>query len=467
MRRWIRRILLFLAAFVLAAGGYTVYYLSRVAPVGAGYYAKVLCSGVFVSGRDPAEIVDVDLALDHPMASRLAVDVDRDERIVTVSLAGLYKSVAVFREGLGCTLAIDTTPEELRAQTAGLDLRPAATDGGMTPAPPSAEVDAARLEAAIDAAFAEPDPARPRRTRAVAVAYDGSLIAERYAPGFTATTTLQGWSMTKSLTNALVGRLVAQGRLDVHAPAAVPEWRGDGDPRAAVTLDQLLRMSSGLAFDETYVDPWADPQAMLFRSASAAAYAAAKPLAYEPDTHWSYSSGTTNIVARVVRDVVAAAGENPFAYPRRALFDPLGMASAVIEPDASGAFVGSSFSYATARDWARLGQLFLQDGVWNGERLLPEGWVAYSTTPTPASPRGRYGAHFWLNAGDDGDGANRPSPEVPADTYFMSGFEGQCVAIVPSRRVVAVRLGMTKDESAWSCSGFVADVLAAVPAEPL
>ncbi len=457
MRRWILRFVLFIAAFALAAGGYSAHYLSQNVPAGTAYFAKILCSSVFVSGRDPDDVLAVDLALDHPLTGNLDVDVDHGQRTVGVSFKGLFERRAVFRDGLGCTLALDVSAEELHAQVS-------VESPSRQPAEPWPDnpPDAA-MTAALDRAFGEPDPERPRRTRAVAVVHDGRLVAERYAPGFGRDMPLTGWSMTKSLTNTLVGLLVEQGRLDLHAPAPVPEWQGSGDPRGGVTLDQLLRMSSGLEFEETYFDPLADVQLMLFRRPSAAGFAAAKPLAAAPDSRWSYSSGTSNIVSRVVRGAVEEAGEDYFTFPRRALFDRLGMRHAVIEPDASGTFVGSSFSHATARGWARLGQLYLQDGVWDGERLLPEGWVAYSTSPTPRAPRGRYGAHFWLNAGDDESGGNRPFPELPPDAYFMSGFEGQSVTMVPSRRAVIVRLGMSKSPTSWDRGAFVADVLAALP----
>lgn len=457
MRKWILRLVLFIAAFALAAGVYAARYLSQNVPVGTAYFAKILCSGVFVSGRENDDVLAVDLALDHPMTGHLDVDVDNAQRTVTVSLKGLFTRRAVFRDGLGCTLALDVSPEGLDGQVKSEPPSPRPADPWLEDEP------SAELAAALDRAFDEPDPERPRRTRAVAVVHDGRLVAERYAPGFGRDMPLTGWSMTKSLTNTLVGLLVEQGRLDLHAPAPVPEWRADDDPRGAVTLDQLLRMSSGLEFEETYSDPLADVQLMLFRRPSAAAFAAAKPLVAEPDSRWSYSSGTSNIVSRIVRRAVEEAGEDYLTFPRRALFDRLGMRHAVIEPDASGTFVGSSFSYATARGWARLGQLYLQDGVWNGQRLLPEGWVAYSTTTTPQAPRGRYGAHFWLNAGDDENGSNRPSPELPPDAYFMSGFEGQSVTVVPSRRAVVVRLGMSKSPTSWDRGAFVADVLAALP----
>jgi CubicO group peptidase (beta-lactamase class C family) len=201
---------------------------------------------------------------------------------------------------------------------------------------------------------------------------------------------------------------------------------------------------------------------MLFDRGDAAAYAAAKPLAHPPDSYWHYSSGTSNIVSRILRESFEGDQAAYFRFPREALFDRIGMRSAVIEPDASGTFVASSFMFATARDWARFGLLFLEDGVWQGERILPEGWVEYSTTPTPKAPQGRYGAHWWLNAGDPDDPADRPWPDLPTDTFSARGFEGQEVVVIPSRDLVLVRLGQSRPESSYSSNDFAAAVLSAI-----
>jgi len=274
------------------------------------------------------------------------------------------------------------------------------------------------------------------------VAQDGRLLAEAYAPGVSLDAPLLSWSMGKSVTMALVGALVLDGRLDVAAPAPVPEWREPGDPRGAITLDQLLRQSSGLAFDETY-GAVSDVSRMLFARPDTGAFAAAFPLAGPPESRWAYSSGTSNIVARIVRDVFDGDLGAMVRYANERLFDPAGMTSAHFEPDASGSFIGSSFVFMTARDWARFAELFRLDGVWEGRRLLPEGWVRYATTPTPAAPQGSYGAHWWLNAGTPDDAADRPWPGVPAELYAARGHSGQWAAVVPSARLVVVRLGLT------------------------
>jgi CubicO group peptidase (beta-lactamase class C family) len=226
----------------------------------------------------------------------------------------------------------------------------------------------------------------------------------------------------------------------------------------------LLRMSSGLEFEEVY-GPLSDATAMLFERHSSAHVAMAKPLAVAPDTVWSYSSGTSNVLAWIVRETVEREGGwSAYAsFPRRVLFDPIGMSSAVMEPDPSGTFVASSFMLATARDWARFGLLHLHDGVWQGRRILPEGWAAYVATATAAAPIGEYGAQWWTNAGAPGNASERRFPSAPTDAYQASGYQGQAVIVIPSREVVIVRMGMTHDREVLDLDGVIARVLAALP----
>ncbi|MBN3820394.1 serine hydrolase, partial [Paraburkholderia sp. Se-20369] len=332
------------------------------------------------------------------------------------------------------------------------------------PAPPTADVDAHKLQDALAGAFDEPDPAHPRRTRAIVVLYRGKVIAERYAPGFSADMPLPGWSMTKTVTAALIGMLVAQHRLSPDESALLPEWRGTGDPRARITLDELLRMTSGLQFNEDYDDPLSDVAVMLFTQPDTARFAAAKPLASPPGTRWQYSSGTSAILARVMREAMGAPDADYLAFPRRALFEPLGMHHAVFESDASGTLASPSFMYASARDWARFGQLLLQDGMWDGTRLLPAGWVRYLTRATPQAPRREYGAQLWVTVPEPFNDTDPRAKALPADAFHAVGHEGQFVSVVPSRQLVVVRLGLSRPESAWNHEAFLSRVLDAVPA---
>jgi CubicO group peptidase (beta-lactamase class C family) len=295
----------------------------------------------------------------------------------------------------------------------------------------------------------------------VLVVYNDQLIAERYAPGITKDMPLIGWSMSKSVTSALVGILVSQGKLTVKDPAPVPEWQAAGDPRHAITLEQLLEMSCGLAWEEVYeTKPISDVNLMLFTKPDTAAYAAGLPLAAAPGTKWNYSTGTTQIISRIIRGTFSEPKEY-YAFPRAALFNRIGMRNTVLCPDASGTFVGGAFVFASARDWARFGLLYLHDGVWGSERILPEGWVAFTRTPAPAS-HGIYGAHFWLNQGEiKGLGASKLFADAPHDLFYCAGYQSQLVIIIPSRKLVLVRLGMTT-KGEWAMDEFVTNILKAI-----
>ncbi|MBI4676057.1 MAG: serine hydrolase [Elusimicrobia bacterium] len=428
----------------------------RVAAVGAAYKAKVLASAIFVSGRPLDAALAQDVSAESYRILRLfKAEVDRPRLRVTVSFLGLQPRTAVFRPGLGATLAIGVPPESLRPASTAPPRAQAPWPAGEG-APPPAQ---GRIAEALAFAFAEPDPARKRRTRAVVVVQDGRLAAERYAPGFGPSTPLPGWSMTKSVLSSLVGVLVGRGLLSLERRDLLPEWSSQGDPRGRISLEDLLRMRSGLEFEEIYTDPLRDVAQMLFNRPSAAAYASAKPLRHEPGKVWSYSSGASNILGLVCRRAVESAGEDWLTFPRRALFEPLGMASAILEPDAAGDFVFSSFMFATARDWARYGLFFLQGGRWEGRRVLPEGWTAFCARPTPQSQEGRYGAGWWLKIPKELGGQTPAARKAPPDAFFAIGHEGQVLTVIPSLRLVAVRLGLSIRIDAWDHAAFLAALL--------
>jgi CubicO group peptidase (beta-lactamase class C family) len=432
-----------LAAALAAAWGLPR--LARLASVGCSYKAKVLASALFVSGLEPdperaPEIADEAYRLMRLFRAR----VDREKKSVTVSFFGLQPRTAAWRPGLGATLTASPLPPA-----------PPFPEPARAPELPAREDPA--LGPILDAAFAEPGPRR-RRTRAIVVIQDGAIVGERYAPGIARETPLNGWSMTKSVMGALIGTLVRDGRLALGSKGLLSEWRGEGDPRAAISLEDLLRMRSGLRFSEVYADPHSDVNRMLFDGRDAGGFAASRPLESPPGAVWKYASGTTNILSLIARRTV---GEQDYpSWPRRALFDPLGMASAVLEPDAAGTFVGSSFLFATARDWARFGLLHAN----GGGALLPEGWVRFATTPTPQAPDGRYGAHWWLKLSPELGGATPAAARIPADAFHALGHEGQCLTVIPSRRLVVVRLGLSIDIKAWDHAAFLADLLETLPA---
>lgn len=437
-----RRSVLVLVVVLVAVLAGAAWYLSPIAPIATGYAAKTTCSGHFVSGRPAADVAG-DLP-DNPLVPFLRTSTDDSGGTVTTTLLGLWGSTAWYTPGVGCTLATEDPEFPPHADAPSATSLPEQTTANPL------------VAAALDDAFAEdlPDGAA-KNTRAVVVMQEGRIVAERYADGFDGRTALLGWSMGKSVANAIVGRLVHEGRLDLDQSDLRAEWSGDA--RADITLDQMLRMSSGLAFEEVY-DPDTDATRMLFRPGDTAAYAASKPLVADPGTRWSYSSGTTNIIC----DVAAAAAESDgTVLAREFVLDPLGMESAVMELDASGDPVCSSFMYATARDWARFGQWFLQDGVWQDERLLPEDWVEYSTTPVELGTEQPYGAHWWLNEGPDGQ---LRMPDAPADAYWASGNEGQQVVVLPSQDMVVVRMGLTQDVGGvgWGLEPLLADLVEAL-----
>lgn len=458
-----------LAASVIVAGAAAAPSIYRTAVLGSGFMAQLLCSSTFVSHRDPQDVLNSDLkGPGYELLWFFQPRVEREAKRVMASMFGLGRRISIFREGLGCTLVVDRTEDELRAQAAGIFPQPPASNpDALWPegervdleAVPQGGVDRVALEEGVEAAFAEPDSAHRRRTRALVVVHRGRIVAERYAPGFDATMPLIGWSMSKMAINALVGIVVQDGKLALADRALLPEWRGDADPRREITLDQLLRMTSGLSFNEDYADHSSDVIQMLFVQGNKAGFAAAKPLQHPPGTYWQYSGGTSNIIARLLRQRLVDERDY-LRLPRERLFEPLGMRSAVLEPDEAGTFVGSTFMYASARDWARLGLLFLRDGLWQGRRLLPEGWVAYSLTPTKDAPDARYGAHIWLKLPDS---PQLGEPPMPEDAYYMLGYDEQVVAIVPSRDLVIVRLGLTREGGVWDHARDLAPTVQAFP----
>ncbi len=452
-----------IAGILLCA--YACYYAWQVLIIGAAYKAKTLCSSVFLSRRNPEDVLREDL---QGIFRIFLARIDRSTRSVSASFPLIPTQHARFREGLGCTLVAGMSALNANCTSMAQPPRGTQVKSNQSAQPllfvensPSA-ADPSTLKTALQSAFEETDPLTPLRTRAVVIAYQGQIIAERYAPGIAVDTPLAGWSMAKSITNALVGILVMQGKLSIRQPISMPEWSAPGDARAKITLDQLLRMSSGLKFDDRTGPVLSDVNRMLFRSRDAAAYAVVKPLANPPDSVCQYSNGTTNIISRILRDTIGGSLEDYLAFPRTALFDKIGMHSAVLEPDASGTLVCSSFVYASARDWMRFGLLYLQDGLWEGERILPKGWVCYSSTPSKTDPQGSYGAHFRTNGHPSTPAHERPLPQLPGDTYHAAGYEGQNVVIIPSHELVVVRLGQTRQDGRWNMASFVAGVLSAM-----
>ncbi len=437
--------------------------IDRAVHTSTGFTSQVLCSSAFVSGLAPDKVF-ADTVQPIPgmrlvnwgMSHRL----DPAKREVTASVAGMFESRAVYRDGLGCMLVPAGEPVEPVA-LAPLPVVPVALPEIAGPAvvAPSDP----RLQAALDRAFAEPAKPPFRRTRAVVVLRDGQVIAERYAAGFGVDTPVIGWSMTKSVVNAMVGILVRQGRLNIDQPAPVPEWRDPADPRHAITTDQLMRQTSGLDIDQTKSGFDRDSQ-LVYLERDKGGAAATAALAVAPGTRWNYSDGQYLLVSRIVRDTVGGKTDDVLQFAHRELFGPLGMRHVTLEFDTTGTPIGSNIMFASARDWARFGQLYLNDGMAGGRRILPAGWVARSTT---ASPGTGYGAGFFNNSLDglvEAWGVPWGPMKAPAGTYFARGFQGQITVVVPSEKLVVVRLASSqvREDDTQTANQLVTDVLAAL-----
>ena len=316
----------------------------------------------------------------------------------------------------------------------------------------AAHVDQDRLNGLLDHAFSDPQPDDLNETHAFVAVHRGRLVAQRYWRDHTRESTQPSWSKAKSITHALIGVLVKDGVLDIYAPADVPEWQEPGDSRGAITLDQLLRMRSGLHFAEDYVDAGVSHVIeMLFGKGKedTAAYAAALPLAHEPDTVFNYASGTSNIIARIAARAIGKTGADFEAFMHERLFGPLGIRSAMPKFDGAGTFIGSSFCYCTPEDFARFGLLYLRDGVWEGHRILPEGWVDYARTfSSPAAPPTTYfdyGAHWWLGL-------------AGPNSFSANGYQGQFTVCVPELDLILIRHGLSMDEAGRAVHLWLSDV---------
>ena len=420
--------------------------------VGANYTAKIVCSNAFLTKRDPQEVLATDVqAPGHPLLKLMRVDVDRVHGLVRAGLFGFIgDGLAVATPRKGCAVAPDGRIALLR--------QPRATQMEPLISPTAGDAEAAIAPALQH--LAEDDVLAGPGMRAIVVIHDGQIVAERYASGFDRDTVQLGWSMTKSVTAGLIGLLIKDGLLTLDTSAG---WIGQ-DGRERITIADLLSMTSGLEFNEGY-GAVSDVTRMLYLEPDMDTFARNKPLVHAPGAVWSYSSGTAVMLARIFQNTER---RYPLEYIRARLFRPLGMSSAVIEADEMGNLVGSSYMYATPRDWARYGQLLAQDGVWQGEEILPRGYVAMMSSPVAPSG-GEYGHGMvwrWATHGDK-PGVNPDAAYgIPADTFWMSGHDGQYAAIIPSRHLVIVRMGLTPTRLLYHPEPLVSAVLGAVQGGP-
>jgi len=439
--RWVKWIVAGLVLAALTASS-LVLRPDRAIRVATGYVAHNICVKTFVSGLDPQTVFAEasDRGGIRLLRHVLGFQLDRTAKTVDASTLGLFRSRATFHEGLGCVEQHGSKPPYLlRSDIVALKTPKAppllpeiAGSAGVEPSDPA-------LKAALDHAFEEPPEPPFRRTKAVVVVHNGEVIAERYAAGIGVDTPLLGFSMTKSVINALIGVLTQQGLVTPSMPAPIPEWHGAEDPRREIEVEHLMRMTSGLDLDET--NSGFDRSSQMFLEDDTAAYAINARMIAPPGTRWHYSSPTTQILARIVRDAVGGP-EQTLALAWRELFNPLGMRNVTLEFDGAGTLQGSTYMLASARDWARFGLLYLNDGVVGGKRILHEDWVDFCAAATLDTD---YAAGFWTNRSEHPNAKGRVRLGMPRDSFFASGDLGQRIVIMPSQHLVVVRLGDSVD----------------------
>ncbi len=434
-----KKLLIGLATFILliillspSLLGFSVFHLGHAIQVSTGLTAKLACSSKFMTQLDDKQIIK-DLSSYSPVANLVDISYNTENKTVTSNLYGLAATSAQYRQGIGCSLLSEQTNalEQVR-------LDKIATLDEPWPLGEETENNAPLVQQQLENLL-RTDNEQGYNTRALLVVKDGALLAEAYGPKINADTPLLGWSMAKSITAMMLGMLEYQGKVDTQANNLFPEWHDD--ERTKLTLEQLLQMSSGLAFDETYA-PGSDATHMLFTADSASDVAIESPLAKQPSSHFSYSSGTTNLLSRYISKVFENDPQAVQNFVQSSLFKPLAMAHSEFEMDASGVMVGSSYLYASGRDWARLGWLMVNQGQINGQRLLSKEWVQRASSPNTSDNDKRYGYQFWLNSGEQ---ALR-WPNLPEDSYAMLGNRKQSVVMIPSKQMVIVRLGWTSGD---------------------
>lgn len=443
--------------------GFGVYYINSLLPIITGYPAKYLCSAVFVSNRAQEEVEAMDLHFSFIKFTSNKVDF-QDSSVTSSFLWG--KSKAIYRKGFGSTLIRDVNEEDLRKIKF-----PASTPitynqdttiwplGNVMP-DTTTNINTEKLDQITEKLMVK--DGYNGHAFAFMVLHKGVPVVESYQPAFTPQTRFLSWSMAKSFTNTLVGIMVQKGKLDINQPVDIPEWKEDD--RSQITINNLMQMQSGLTWNEDYGNR-SDVTMMLYCSNNFAEYTSSRPLSNPIDSLWYYSSGSTNVVSHLIRKSINNDQEY-YQFAKTQLFNKIGMPDAVFEVDPSGTHVGSSYIYATARDYARYGLLNLQDGIFNGERILPEGWVKYSTTPA-CSSHGEYGAFFWLNKSKDQpfgtDGQRIYFPSAPEDMYSCNGYDGQRIFMIPSKELVVVVLGFShKPDHVMDLDALLGDIIGTI-----
>ena len=420
----------------------------------ASGYAKVICSAVFITGLDPDFAAENVGYFTAPYAERAKLGkplIDGAAKAVHVTMPSGVRRTALYLGDQGCVTlpvgksSVSFTPVRVKSALPDAASQPWPMGDVLPKEPLPRELDTARLKEAVDAAFEPADG----MTAAFVVTWRGRIVGERYGAHATMSTPLESWSMGKSITATLMGVLLKQGAYTLWQPAPIPEWQSPGDPRAKIRIGDILQMSSGLRirapqdpdFDPS--GPYPDHLYLYTGTVDSFKYAATRPLQWPPATVGRYRNTDPVLINYLVRLAVEKRGEEYLSFPRRALFDKIGVRSIVMETDPFGNFLTQGYELASGRDWARLGNLYLQDGIWNGERILPEGYVKFVSTLAPAwekDNRPIYGGFFWING--------TSTFPVPTDAYYMTGVGGQTTLIIPSHDLVVVRMGHYKGASA-------------------
>ena len=471
--RWVKRILIGIAVLVgvllIAVVGALMWF--HIPSNAAGVVAQTVCGAKYVAGRDlpTDQLVASDVTPQSPILSVVSTSVDDSAHTVTAKFLGIVSRTSALQSGRGCVLDAPADPTAKPYVPAKAD--PTAWPAGDGTSPASG-VDTAALTKVVDAAFEGSGDPMGLAARGVAVVQDGKLVLLKDGTGIQQNTALLGWSMTKTVTGMLAWKKLQEKGISIEtkvvdafssgrAPSWVAQWREDD--RKDITIADLMFMRSGLALDEGY-GPTGDVVQMLYGEDDMSGWAAQHGVDHTPGTYWEYLSASTNILAAVVRAQFATDAEFE-AYPRTALFTPLGLKTATLSPDASGTWVGSSYLWASTADWARLGQLMLDDGRWAGAQVIPSGWWKVAGTPAVPSGEGHgYGAQTWI-PGEPNGGECASTPGYPKDALSMEGHYGQVVAMVPSKAAVIVRLGWSVDADFDGCA-FVADVAKSLPTVP-
>jgi CubicO group peptidase (beta-lactamase class C family) len=457
--RILRTLLLALLAVVVALTAFLWLKPPALLRVGANYSAKIVCSNVFLAGRDPEAVLRIDVqAPGISLLKAMRISVDREHQTVRAGFLGFIgNGLAEFHDGRGCTVLPSGKRDPASPPLPAV--APYVPPPGIAPVVAAAWPEGTHVEtnSAIDQILTDAKLAGPG-ARAIVVVDHGRIVGERYATGFRPSTPLLGWSMTKTVMAGVIGMLIKDGKLTLDQAGF---WKGS-DGRERIQLKDLLAMSSGLQWNEAY-GAVSDVTSMLYLQADMAKFARSPPLAHPPGETWVYSSGTAVILSSIAQD---ASSQDLASFINARLFGPIGITTATIEPDEHGNLVGSSYMYATARDWARYGQFLLQDGNWAGHDLLPAGYVAMMAEPVAAS-KGQYGkGQTWLWGSDAATPGVNPDAAfgIPPDTFWMSGHDGQNIAIIKSRQLVIVRLGLTPYEAGYSPQPLVKAILAATKA---